>query len=433
MGAHAGLFESAADETSTDGAQALMLSTSAREAGTAKRLLRVINCMKLAYLLPVKSNDRTTTCANGCCNSVEKCHDGAMSDEISAEQPLAASPPPLRTGHARRRATPRKRVGRTVLFVLIAVVAIAAVVSSAFILNLTNSFNSGTHKIANAFPDESLRPPASKNDGTNILVLGSDSRGATSDEAAEGLASDQRSDSMMLVHIPENRKNIYVMSIMRDTWVDIPGHNQAKINAAMAFGGIPLVVQTIEDLLDNRIDHVVMADFEGFRDITNAVGGVEVNVPVAFTSTKSGMSFAKGPQTLNGEQALAFVRERYAFTDGDYQRVKDQQIFMKALFTKLVTPQVLANPATLSNLVSELAPHLSVDKGFTANAVGSLLLSLRDVRSKDIVTFTLPTLGTSISADGQSIVLKDQVAIKGISQALQNDNLGQYLKDNNLG
>ena len=88
---------------------------------------------------------------------------------------------------------------------------------------------------------------------------------------------------MMLVHIPADRKGAYVTSIMRDTWLDIPGHGKAKINAAFAYGGVPLAVQTLEGLLDTRIDHVAAIDFEGFKGLTDALGGVEINNPIAFS------------------------------------------------------------------------------------------------------------------------------------------------------
>jgi len=253
------------------------------------------------------------------------------------------------------------------------------------------------------------------------------------DMAEAGDSSNQRSDTMMWIHLPADRKNVYMMSIMRDTWVDIPGVGEAKINAALAYGGIPLVVQTLEGMFDSRIDHVAVVDFEGFKAITNALGGVEVNVPIAFTSLNDEFTFAQGPQKMNGDQALGFVRERYAFADGDYQRVKDQQIFLKAVASTVLTPSTLANPVRINELVSQVSPFISVDKGLDAATIGSLAFSLRDVRTADLTSFTLPTLGTGTSADGQSIVLKDPAAITAISKAFANDNLGAYLKSARLG
>ncbi|WP_113718546.1 LCP family protein [Arthrobacter dokdonensis] len=331
----------------------------------------------------------------------------------------------------------RRNTRRNVLLFFLGIFVVAAVVSGLFVYNLAHSFDTKTQKISQAFPNEASRPvkptegPASG--AMNILLLGSDTRGAALAQAEEGQPSDQRSDTMMWVHIPADRKHIYMMSIMRDTWVDIPGHGQAKINAAMAYGGVPLVVQTLEGLFKSRIDHVAIVDFEGFKAITDALGGVDVNVPIGFKAHTADMTLKAGPQKLNGDQALAFVRERYAFVDGDYQRVKDQQIFLKAVMNTVLTPATLTNPVKVTELVNQVSPYLSVDKGLDSATVGALAVSLNAVRGSDVVSFTLPTLGTGTSADGQSIVLKDDAAISAIAKALTDDSLGTYLKAAKLG
>lgn len=331
-----------------------------------------------------------------------------------------------------------RKTRRNVLLVFLGIFLVAAVVAGAFVANLASNFNNQTEKIVNAFPEEASRPvkpkegPASK--AQNILLLGSDSRGDGVDLAEQGSASDQRSDTMMWVHIPGDRKNIVMMSIMRDTWVDIPGHGQAKINAAMAFGGVPLVVQTLEGMFESRLDHVAIVDFEGFKAITDSLGGVKVNVPIAFTSSSSaGFTYEAGPQTMSGDQALAFVRERYAFSDGDYQRVRNQQLFLKSVMNTVLTPATLTNPGKVSALVSQVSPFVSVDEGLDAGALASLALSLRDVRGSNVLSFTLPNSGTGTSADGQSIVIKDDDAIKSIADALGSDSLVLHMEKNGLG
>ncbi|NVM98557.1 LCP family protein [Arthrobacter sp. SDTb3-6] len=331
----------------------------------------------------------------------------------------------------------RRKTGRNVLLFLLALLVAAAVVAGLFVFNLAHSYDTKTQKIAQAFPSGTSRPvkptegPASN--AMNILILGSDTRAAPLQQSEEGQPSDQRSDTMMWVHIPADRKHVYLMSILRDTWVDIPGHGQAKINAAMSYGGVPLVVQTLEGLFRNRIDHVAIVDFQGFKAITDALGGVEVNVPVGFKAYTTGMTFKAGPQKLNGDQALAFVRERHAFADGDYQRVKDQQIFLKAVMNTILAPATLANPVKATRLVDQASPYLSVDKGLDSATVGALALGLYAVRGPDVVSFTLPTLGTGTSPDGQSIVLKDDAAISAIAKALTDDSLGSYLAAAKLG
>ena len=279
----------------------------------------------------------------------------------------------------------KKKTTRNVLFFFLGIVVIGALVATIFVAKLANDFDGQKQTIAKVFPKEEARPAVTATGAKNILLLGSDSRG-------DGVA---------------------------------------KINAAMAHGGVPLVVETLEGLFNNRIDHVAIVDFEGFKAITDALGGVTVPVTVPFNS--NGFTFNAGPQLMSGDQALAFVRERYSFTDGDYQRVRNQQIFLKSIMGTVLTPQTLANPAKVSELVNQVSPYISVDSGLDASTLGALAVSLRDIRAANVLSFTLPTSGTGTSADGQSIVLKDDAAIAAISDALSNDSLVSYLTANGLG
>ncbi|MHA7180904.1 LCP family protein [Arthrobacter sp. MDB2-24] len=341
---------------------------------------------------------------------------------------------------AEGRVTPRRRKHpvRTTFLVLGSLLVVAALVAGGYLFSLARSFNAGSETIETAFPAEESRPTvAPEAEGAvNILLLGSDSQ-ATPEElgnTASTDSSDGRADTMMLMHIPADRQNIQVMSIMRDTWTDIPGHGEAKINAAMTLGGVPLVVQTVEGLFGARIDHVASIDFEGFKGLTNALGGVQVVNPVAFQSRGSkGKYFAAGPITLQGESALKFVRERYAFSDGDYQRVKNQQLFVKAVISEVLTADTLTNPKKVYQVVDQVSPFVAVDATLDAGAVGSLAVSLRGVRGGDIDFFTLPSLGTGTSADGQSIVVRDDAAVAQVADALQGDTLDDYLATSPVG
>jgi LCP family protein required for cell wall assembly len=325
----------------------------------------------------------------------------------------------------------KKRRGRKVLIAVAAVLALVAVVAGGYLFNLAHTYDSGSSKLDQAFPDESTRPKKTDN-SINILVMGSDSRGAAESDTA-GTPADQRADTLMLMHIPADRKNIYTMSIMRDLWVDIPGHGEAKINSALALGGTPLMVQTVESVFQQRIDHVAMIDFEGFKGLTDALGGVTVNIKLPFTSTAlPGQSFAPGQHTFNGTQALAFVRERHAYADGDYQRVRNQQEFLRAIIKKSTAGQTLSNPFTVNSMVGAVSPFVTVDKSLDSGAVAGLALELRDIRAQNTVMFTLPTGGTGTSADGQSIVLADPNAIQDISGAMARGTMGEYVAANKL-
>lgn len=333
-----------------------------------------------------------------------------------------------------RRQKNGKKTTRNVLLGFAAVVLIAGIIGGAYIYNLAQTFNSGTTKIDAAFPEESTRPQKSEPvNGTapmNILVMGSDTRGTAELDVDNQASTDQRADTLMLVHIPADRKNVYAVSLMRDLWVDIPGRGESKINAALAYGGVPLMVQTVESLFQQRIDHVAMVDFEGFKGLTDALGGVEVDVKIPFAPNSGPMKghyYAAGKQTFNGDEALAFVRERKSFSDGDYQRVRNQQAYLKSIISKTIAKETLTNPVTVSNMVSAVSPFISVDKGFDAGAIGSLAVGMKDLRANDTVMFTLPTLGTGTSADGQSIVVKDPTALSDIATALSKDQLGAYV------
>ncbi|GAB3532037.1 LCP family protein [Arthrobacter tecti] len=319
---------------------------------------------------------------------------------------------------------------RNTLLVLLALLVAAAVVVAGYLFSLASTFNDRSTTIESAFPEESTRPTraAAAEGAMNILLMGSDSRAQTGDTTVGS-----RSDTLMFMHIPKDRENIYVMSIMRDTWTEIPGYGTHKVNAAMAFGGVPLVVQTVEGMFEAPIDHVMIVDFEGFKGLTDALGGVTVDNPIAFQSDGvNGESFEQGPIDLDGESALKFVRERYAFTDGDYQRVRNQQLYIKAVMSEFLSGSTLTNPAKVSRIVSEISPYLSVDEQFDATAVGSFAFSLRNVRTDDVEFFTLPNLGVGTSPDGQSIVLKDDAAIAEIATALDEGTLGEYLESSIL-
>ncbi|MET4540535.1 LCP family protein required for cell wall assembly [Arthrobacter bambusae] len=338
-----------------------------------------------------------------------------------------------------RRQKSGKKTARNVLLGFVAAVLVAGLVGGAYVFNLAQTFNSGTTKIETAFPEESTRPqkpePVNGTAAMNILVMGSDTRGSAELDIDTQASTDQRADTLMLVHVPADRKNVYAVSLMRDLWVDVPGKGESKINAALALGGVPLMVQTVESLFQQRIDHVAMVDFEGFKGLTDALGGVEVDVKIPFAPAKGPMKghyYEAGKQTLNGDEALAFVRERMSFSDGDYQRVRNQQAYMKAIISKTIARETLTNPVTVNSMVSAVSPFISVDKSFDAAAIGSLALGMKNLRASDTVMFTLPTLGTGTSADGQSIVVPDTTAISEIATAFSKDQLGAYVTAHGL-
>ena len=257
--------------------------------------------------------------------------------------------------------------------------------------------------------------------GTDILLLGSDSRAGSADAAK---VSGQRADTIMLMHIPKDGSGVYLISIMRDSWVNIPGYGSAKVNAALNYGGIGLQVATIEQLLGIKIDHVAEIDFTGFKDLTNAVGGVDVQVPVAF---KTGVwSYTPGIMHMDGSTALAFVRERYSFAAGDYQRVRNQRAYLRGLYNTLKTQGALSSIGKFKTVVDSLSGYLTVDKGLDSSQVANLAAPVITNGSTAMHMMSLPNAGPGWSMDGQSIVLVDQKANADLTRALQNDKITDF-------
>jgi LCP family protein required for cell wall assembly len=324
----------------------------------------------------------------------------------------------------------RKKAWRISLASVLALVIVGVGVGAIGAYRLSHSFDDKVATIDTVFPPATLRPslsPSASVDARaqNILVLGSDTRGEHNTSIQD--LTGQRSDVIMVVHIPANHEGIWVMSIMRDSWLEIPGHGQAKINAALSWGGVPLAVQTVESLIKTRIDHVAVVDFAGFEAITDALGGVEIDNPVAFASSKlTGHTFAAGKQIVTGEEALAYVRERYAFADGDFTRVRNQQRFFKAMLSTVMSRRTVTNPGTLTNLVESITPWIAVDDGLDFAYLTGLELQLIDLHGSDLTFFNLPTNGTGTSADGQSIVNIATGELPALQQAFQTDTLADY-------
>lgn len=351
-----------------------------------------------------------------------------MSERRAAR--AAAEAAAVEAGTAAERARSVTRRKRPVLVALLATVGalvgvatVLAVVAAAFVGSLARSFDTHTESITDPFPAGDR--PAPSGGAEDVLLIGSDSRAGLDpdgDHAAGG-----RSDTLVLAHVPADRRHVYLVSIMRDSWVDVPGHGQAKINAAYSWGGVPLTVQTVEQLLDVRIDHVAEIDFAGLQDVTDALGGVTVQSPQDFTAR--GHHFVRGANRLDGEQALAFVRERYAFADADHTRVRNQQAFLRGVFNQVVSRGTLTNPGRLQEIVTATSEHLAVDPGLDAATITRLGWSLRGVRPDDLVTFTMPTAGGGTTPDGQSFVRLDEHDRAAISSALRSDDLQRWLED----
>jgi LCP family protein required for cell wall assembly len=282
----------------------------------------------------------------------------------------------------------------------------------------------------NAFGPITAERPAKLAAGSlNILMLGSDSR----DPDAEG-GDVYRADTIMLMHIPSGQDRAYLISIPRDLWVYVPptadgsaGGREAKVNAATAFGGVPLAVETIETYTGVRLDHVMLIDFGGFVEVTDALGGVEMDIEQTIQSIHGERRvFEEGRQTLNGEEALDYIRQRYQFADGDFTRMRNQQQFLRALMDKAASSGTLTNPVKLNAFLQTATRTLTVDQEFSLLPVG---WKFRNLRSDTLTFLTSPHAGTG-TAGGESVVFSDDEAASQFYAAVREDRLAQWVADN---
>lgn len=260
---------------------------------------------------------------------------------------------------------------------------------------------------------------------TDILLLGSDTRGLNNAEGVSGA----RADTIMVLHIPEDGSAAYLISVMRDTWVNIPGYGSAKVNAALNYGGVDLQVSTIEQILGIHIDHVAEVEFYGFKQIVDKLGGVTVDVPVPFSyaDSQNSYNFPGGPQKMDGGTALVFVRQRYAFSDGDYQRVRDQRAFLQAVYNQVKADGALASVPKFKDLVETISPYMTVDNGLSASGIVDIARPVLSNGNTSLHMMTLPNAGTGWSWDGQSIVVLDSAATEDLGNALNANTMDQYM------
>ena len=338
------------------------------------------------------------------------------------------------TTSARGAGSVLRRPGRGWRIALLSVLAIFLVLTLAtggLALWVRHSIASGIEFIADPFAGIPARAPqqkvaAGEEPAVNILVLGTDSRTSASDPSQwkEGA---QRTDAIMIVQVSGDRKTVSVMSIPRDSWVEIPGHGQGKINAAYSYGGPSLTIHTVENLTGIHIDHFAVANFESFVALTDEIGGVRINLKTP--QTLAGKELGAGAQVLDGQQALAYTRERSSLPNGDFDRVKRQQTWMRSIVSRVLTNGTMSSPTALYSFLKTASRTVAVDESFTLNQMQSLALETRHLHSNDIAFMTVPTAGTGTSADGQSIVTLDADADAPLFKAFAEDRVSTYLTE----
>ena len=323
-----------------------------------------------------------------------------------------------------RRRRRGRRIALIVLLVLVLIGAGGLVAGGLYARSIDSSIDR-----VDAFEDvpEASRPQVVAKGAMNIMILGSDSRDPEN-------PSGSRSDTIILAHVPADRSSAQLISIPRDTWLEVPrskegrGGRAAKVNAAYAWGGVPLMVQTVEKFTGVRVNNVAMVDFSGFKEIVDALDGIDIDVEQSFTSTHSlnpggRREFVKGPQTMDGAAALDYARERYAFANGDFARIKHQQQVIKAILDKAASGGTLSNPGKLNSFVKATASAVAVDESMS---LLDLAMDLRQLRSGNLGFYTCPTKGTG-RVGSESVVFADTAKAKLMFDAVRRDSVPEII------
>jgi LCP family protein required for cell wall assembly len=302
---------------------------------------------------------------------------------------------------------PGRRGRRITLILCTVVVLIIALVAGSYVW-LDGKLNR----------DVTLPASTATSAGENWLISGTDTRSGLSrtqkDELHVGSDVDNNSDSLMLLHL--GGPTPVLISIPRDSYVPIPGHGDNKINAALGYGGPALLVQTVESVTGLKINHYMGIGFEGLVDVTNKIGGVNICLKTAVKDTNSGVNLPAGCQTLNGTQALEFVRDRDSFATGDLQRIQDQREYLKALLSKATSPSVVLNPFKALPFGSSAASSVSVDQSTHLYNLIKVALALRNPE-----TGTVPVANADYQTSAGDSVLWNQSEATQLFTALKNN------------
>ncbi|HEX4701845.1 MAG TPA: LCP family protein [Pseudonocardiaceae bacterium] len=316
-------------------------------------------------------------------------------------------------GEARR----HRRWGRIAVQVSLGLLALLVFGVAGLLWQVTDSVTGSVHTVRVA----ALPPAPADPSGApmTVLLLGSDLRAGADVNDGSGVTG-QRADAIMLIRLSADRSRIDVLSIPRDSWVAIPGHGVAKINASLG-GGPSLVVQTVHALTGIQIDHVVVMDFNGVRDITTALGGVTIVNEKAMTDPRNGSHFDAGPITLSGDRALTYVRQRYGLPGGDLDRIGHEQQLVSAISHKLAQSNLVASPLLAEHVVRIVADNMTVDAGLTPTLMTQLLVDIVSTPSQGVHFYTAPTASFGRSSDGQDYINLDMTKLAAACQALRDD------------
>ncbi|MFI9595711.1 LCP family protein [Nonomuraea sp. NPDC052265] len=308
---------------------------------------------------------------------------------------LVDAPPSSDPGAPRRR---RSRWLRWAIVIAVAVVLLIAGVAVGVTAKLSGNLKRST------VTKEDLgerRPPKVATSAMNVLIVGSDQRDGKNARYGHHIAG-ERTDTIMLAHVSSKRDNAMVISFPRDSLVQLPAcratgglpgqqPHLGMINESFNSGGIACTWKTIETLTRIHIDHFVKVDFTGFKSMVNAVGGVEVCLPSPVNDKKALLHLPAGRQTLNGEQALGYVRARYSLGDGsDIGRIQRQQMFIASMLKKVMSGETLTDPSKLFGFLDAGTKSVTVDDDLSLPVMKDLATSLQGLDAGQIRFITTP-------------------------------------------
>lgn len=314
---------------------------------------------------------------------------------------------------------PKSKKRRPWLWVLFSVVLLMAGVVAYFIVDNYNALN-GLEKdpdksIFNQFENNTQLEAPPEWEGTervNILFMGGDGRGKkTSNEPA-------RSDSMMIVSIDPVTKKAHLFSLLRDTWVQIPGHGHGRANEAIVYGGYKLSMQMMSELTGLEIQYYVYTEFEGFKSLVDAIGGINIDVEkdMKYTDNADGnrydINLQKGYQELNGDQALQYVRFRHDATS-DFTRTERQRKFLSAVAEKMKN---IGNITQLSTIIRKVSPFIETN------------LSANDMARLGQLGFGLQNAGTA-QLPPSKLLADERVNGASVLAITDEDKLREYVQE----
>ena len=314
----------------------------------------------------------------------------------------------------------------------IAVLAISAISALAF-----GTVTASINKI-DVFSGIDKRPEK-KSTAMNYLLVGSDTREGLSKAELKALrvgsvatAAGKRSDTMLLVHISKARDKAVMISIPRDTFALIPEHTSksgklipavySKINSSFNWGGAPLLIQTIEEMTELKIDHYIEINFAGFARIVDSIGGVEVCTKKNINDPKSHLVLEAGVHTLNGIESLKYVRTREFDGMGDIGRMQRQQAFMSAVLRKATSAGVLLNPVTMASFINSSLSAVTTDSELKNSDLIALAKQMKSLSTSSVRTLTVPLSNLNYYSNGvTSAVLWDPVLAPQLWTRLRED------------